>query len=247
MAGEHAGHRRRLFARLKAEGLGGFQPHEVVELLLCYAIPVRDVNELAHRLVGRFGSVDGALAAPAEQVMEVPGAGRRVAELLGAVREAMEGYLSAAPIDRPRLSELKRMVGYGRAHFAPVGRPAQAMACLGAEGQLQNLTPLPSLDPSGGELRLAAEAALKYRAYSVVLLTFSPLGAPAFDGRALAFARLCADLMAELDVSLLDLVAITPDGHLSLRRLGPPRGMLPALREPVHPLLWMREWLGPDS
>ena len=37
--GNHAGHRVRLRARYLQEGLDGFEPHEMLELLLTYAIP----------------------------------------------------------------------------------------------------------------------------------------------------------------------------------------------------------------
>ena len=53
----HEGHRARLRARFEETGLAGFQPHEILEMLLFYAIPRRDTNELAHRLMDTFGSL----------------------------------------------------------------------------------------------------------------------------------------------------------------------------------------------
>ena len=52
----HEGHRARLKERFLREGLDSFSTHEVVELMLFYAIPQRDVNETAHLLVERFGT-----------------------------------------------------------------------------------------------------------------------------------------------------------------------------------------------
>ena len=245
MANEHWGHRSRLFARLQSEGLSGFQPHEVIELLLCYAIPVRDVNALAHRLADEFGGLDGVLSAPRERLMEVPGVGERTAGLLAAVRSAMDDYFSATPLDRPKLTELKHMASYMRDHFAPAGRAAFALVCLSAEGRLQNVTSIDAFDPDGGALRRAAEAALKYRSFSVVLIAYSPSGAPAFSERDMAFTRLCSDLMTELDVSLLDSVAISPADHLSMRRAGALKGAFPQLREPAAAPMWVNGWFGP--
>ena len=59
----HTGHRARLRERVRQEGLAAFSDHEVIELLLTYAIPRRDVNPLAHELVARFGSLAGVLEA----------------------------------------------------------------------------------------------------------------------------------------------------------------------------------------
>ena len=59
----HAGHRERLRRRALMDGAEALRPHELLELLLFYAIPRRDVNALAHELDKRFGGVCGVLAA----------------------------------------------------------------------------------------------------------------------------------------------------------------------------------------
>lgn len=45
MANEHSGHRDRLRERYLSEGLDGFPPHNVLELLLFYSVPRRDQPE----------------------------------------------------------------------------------------------------------------------------------------------------------------------------------------------------------
>lgn len=49
--GVHDGHRARMKARFVRNGLDNFDDHSVLELLLFYAVPRRDVNELAHALL----------------------------------------------------------------------------------------------------------------------------------------------------------------------------------------------------
>jgi DNA repair protein RadC len=53
----HEGHRQRLKKRFIDEGLTSFEDHQVLELLLFYALPRKDTNELAHTLLTVFGSV----------------------------------------------------------------------------------------------------------------------------------------------------------------------------------------------
>ena len=55
--GLHDGHRARKKEQFRQHGLDGFADHEVLELLLYYAIPRRDTNETAHRLLQKFGSL----------------------------------------------------------------------------------------------------------------------------------------------------------------------------------------------
>ncbi len=80
--GTHEGHRARLKTRFLKEGLDSFCAHEVVELLLFYAIPQRDVNETAHRLIERFGSLPGVLEADIEELESVDGVGAHAATML---------------------------------------------------------------------------------------------------------------------------------------------------------------------
>ena len=78
----HSGHRQRVKTEFLARGVEGWSDHRILELLLFYAIPQGDVNELAHRLVDHFGSLAGVLDASAEELKKVPGVGDHTAVLL---------------------------------------------------------------------------------------------------------------------------------------------------------------------
>ena len=54
----HEGHRSRKKEQFRAHGLDAFADHEVLELLLYYAVPRQDTNPIAHRLMEKFGSLD---------------------------------------------------------------------------------------------------------------------------------------------------------------------------------------------
>lgn len=78
----HKGHRARMKERFLREGLDGFAPHEVLELILFYAVPQKDTNGLAHRLLAHFGSLARVLRASHEELCRVEGVGEHVATLL---------------------------------------------------------------------------------------------------------------------------------------------------------------------
>ena len=52
----HGGHRERMRKRFQDSGLQAFQPHEVLELLLFYALPRVNTNPIAHDLMAEFHS-----------------------------------------------------------------------------------------------------------------------------------------------------------------------------------------------
>ena len=71
----HQGHREKMRQRFLKSGLESFADHEALELLLYYAIPRRDTNPIAHRLMERYGSLTAVLSAPAEDLKKVEGIG----------------------------------------------------------------------------------------------------------------------------------------------------------------------------
>ena len=69
----HNGHRE----RMRKKFLAGvrFADHEILEMLLGYSIPRKNTNEIAHRLLTAFGSLDGVLSADYEDLITVRGIG----------------------------------------------------------------------------------------------------------------------------------------------------------------------------
>lgn len=92
MRNVHAGHRERLKDKFIEYGRDGLEEHEILELLLFYAIPQKNTNELAHRLLDKFGSLSGVLDASMEELMEVPGVGKHCAVLMKVVVEVGRSY-----------------------------------------------------------------------------------------------------------------------------------------------------------
>jgi len=81
----HVNHRERLRTRAINEGLQSFYDHQILELLLFYALARIDTNDLAHRLIERFGSLAGVFKADRDELLSVPGIGSNTALLLSAV------------------------------------------------------------------------------------------------------------------------------------------------------------------
>lgn len=75
----HSGHRDRLRAKLDS---GVLCEHEYLELLLFYAIPRQNTNDIAHRLLSEFGGINEVLHASRERLMRVRGVGNNVASFL---------------------------------------------------------------------------------------------------------------------------------------------------------------------
>ena len=132
----HAGHRARMKERFMKEGLSGFSEHEVLELLLMFAIPQRDVNPLAHRLIACFGSLSAVLEAAPSELTRVDGMGENAAALLSLMPQLMSYYQHSAMGSKPVITNLAEARKYAGALFFGLHEERVYMICLDQSGRV---------------------------------------------------------------------------------------------------------------
>jgi len=174
----HSGHRARIRNRLRKEGLASFSEHEVLELLLTYAIPRQDVNPLAHELIARFGRLSNVLEADESELLQVKGMGESAALLLTMMPQLMRYYQMNAMGERPVIIG----VGDAKAYCAPLFLGAHEehvyMICLNQKGSVLHLSLLQTgtIDEVPLYPRKVVETALRHNAHSVILAHNHPGG-----------------------------------------------------------------------
>lgn len=108
----HEEHRKRVRERFLSEGLDSFAPHNVLELMLFYAIPRRDTNEIAHRLLDRFGSLRGVFDADIRSLTEVDGIGENAAVLIKLIPQIARRYMTEKSTERKRYNTARKVAEY---------------------------------------------------------------------------------------------------------------------------------------
>ena len=91
---DRAGHRMRLREKFEQSGQEAFFDYELLELILTYSIPRRDVKPIAKELLNRFHSFPGVMDARPDDLAQVPGIGQNSITLLKLIRSANLRYLS---------------------------------------------------------------------------------------------------------------------------------------------------------
>lgn len=89
---EHSGHRERMRKKFIENGFDVFETHEALEMFLYYAIPRKDTNPLAHRLLDRYITVGGVCDAPIDELMKEFGLSENAAALLKMLPEMARLY-----------------------------------------------------------------------------------------------------------------------------------------------------------
>ncbi len=142
-----AGHRQRLRDRFCAGEGAAHSAEGLLELLLTYAIPRKDVRPVARALLERFGSLDLALHAPADALEQVPGMGFGSATLLRLVAQVTDTVANARPaLPAPTVPAAKAPAPNGTAParngqgdlFALDPKPAPAVSAPAKEAPARN-------------------------------------------------------------------------------------------------------------
>ena len=169
--GTHDGHRERLKQRFLDHGLDNFNDVNALEMLLFYAIPRQDTNELAHRLLDRFGSFAAVLDAPAEQLREVNGIGENTVTLLKLIPQIDRRYQISKTENRKTIRSSRDA---GKI-LVPLYRYAREeivyLLCLNSSNQMISCDEIGRgiMGQATISVRTVAECALKRNAAAVIL------------------------------------------------------------------------------
>jgi DNA repair protein RadC len=132
----HAGHRARLKEKYRAHGLESFTDIEALELLLFYAIPRANTNELAHALLDRFHSFRGVLEAEQIELERVPGIGPNAAALLRLVTDLNSRYQRAASVRGTQIRSSSDAGAFLQPQFAYQSEERSVLLCLDTAGRV---------------------------------------------------------------------------------------------------------------
>ncbi|MBR3768818.1 MAG: hypothetical protein IKL10_11360 [Clostridia bacterium] len=113
----HADHRKRVRQQFRDVGLSAFHDHNVLEMLLFYAIPRRDTNEFAHYLINEFGSFAGVFDAPIEALMKVEGIGLEAATLIKFIPELFQYYEASKHTEKETILDSKTAIKYLSSYY----------------------------------------------------------------------------------------------------------------------------------
>ena len=202
----HNGHRQRLRQRFCANGLSGFAPHEVLELVLGYAIPRQDVNPLAHELIDRYGSLHGALEAGVADLQRVDGVGEYTAVMLSLFPAV------AAKCEESRAAQKESLQNRdaAKAHCIRLLKRCKEEHCYAVYlgGQMEVLADvlisLGSLSEVPSYPRVVADYALRYNAHGVILCHNHPGGSLVPSAVDIGTTAKLKTTLEHLEVRLID-------------------------------------------
>lgn len=216
----HSGHRSRLKQKLLDGKLTGY---ELLELLLTYAIPRRDVRPLAHSLVKKFGSVYSVLHASFDELISVSGIGHGAATIIKLANELISVSYKERAEAGTYLADDKFIRDYCRNLVA--GKPVEEfhVLYLGNDRRLlfDEIHSHGTINQSAVYPREISRKALQLNAISVILVHNHPVSENNFSSEDTAITSIIEACLNSFSISLIDHFLVTSNGIVHSLRASP--------------------------
>ncbi len=218
----HKEHRKRLKQRFLTDGLDNFTDYQVLELLLFYAIPRQDTNDLAHNLIDYFGSLPKVLEADVTELKKVPGIGDHAALLLALVTDLCRYYQVKCAEKVEVLTTLDACGAYLVPRFFGRTRETVFLLCLDAKCKVLDCREVGegSVNAASISVRKVVEIALATNATTVILAHNHPSGVALPSNEDVQTTRRVAAALAAVEVHLADHVVVADGDYVSMVQSG---------------------------
>ena len=220
--GVHDGHRERLRARFAEHGLESFNELNALELLLCYAIPRRDTNEIAHRLLNAFGSLSGVFEASMQELTSIPGIGENAATLILMVPQLVKKARVSKAKETKIIRNSTDAGNYLLPYFLDEPDEIVMMLCLDNKRAVICCREMGRgvVNCVDANIRRMVETALKVKTSTVIIAHNHPNGVALPSREDDSFTRTLYRSLGLLGITLEDHIIVANDEFVSLADSG---------------------------
>ena len=202
--------------------MDNFEDHEVLELILFYAIPRKNTNDIAHKLLEKFGSIDKIFDAPIKVLQEVDGIGESAAIFIKSISSIIRIYLERKYSGSENYLSLKDLSDKLMLKFTSRLEEVVAIALVDAKGKLiyDGIVNKGSVSAVEIYARKIIELIVLYNASGVMLAHNHPSGFALPSSDDIETTKKLSDILKSMKVELLDHIIVADGDYISLRESG---------------------------
>ena len=214
----HRKHRIRLRARFNADNGANMEDHVLMELLLCYGLPLKDVNGIAHEVINRFGSFDRVFDASVKELQSVDGIGEYTATLLKVVLAVSKRYDTLKSELNPFVNDLENAAGRIKPFFKGVKNELVVITCLDSKRMHIHTSVVfeGSINAVNISLRKLTEAALSVNSSAVYIAHNHPTGFACPSREDITSTHIIVETFRRLEIEVLDHFVFSEDDFVSM-------------------------------
>ncbi len=218
----HLGHRQRLRQRFLDGGDAAMPDYELLELILCLAIPQKDMKPLAKDLLARFGGFGEVVQADLPALLAVPGIKENAATAIKLIGAAARRLARTQVIAKPVLSSWETLLDYckialahlphERFHLLFLDRKNTLIADEAQQKGTIDHTPVYPLE--------VVKRALELNASAIIMVHNHPSGDPTPSQADIEMTGRIRDAASPIGIILHDHLVIGRTGCFSFRSNG---------------------------
>ena len=220
---DYLGHRARLRDRFLNGGGKSMADYELLELLLTYAIPRRDVKPIAKDIVRKFGSLAGAAKASVPQLVEVNGVKENTAVLLKVIQEAARRFSWAelSATDAPVISNWDAMIDYCRTEMSHLDIEEFRIIFLDVKFRVigEEVMQRGTINQVAIHPREVVKMAMEKKASALILVHNHPSGDVKPSRADVEITKQIKQALEAINIALLDHIIISKYDYASLKSL----------------------------
>lgn len=218
----HEGHRQRVKTRYLSEGLDAFEDHQVLEMLLFFCIPMKDTNELAHKMIREFGTLAGLFESDPRDIGKRCGVSENTSILVSLIPSLARRYFKGKWGDKPVMSSSSKAGEYATSLFAGRTYEAFFVICLDSQNRVNYaaLVHEGTINEAPVYPRLIVEAALRHQANSIILAHNHPGGSLQPSNADIEVTKKIAAAVEAISIKVVDHIIVAGDKYYSFAEKG---------------------------
>ena len=215
-------HRQRLKKKFTDSGIGAFHDYEVLELLLSYAIPQKDVKPLAKDLLKKFGALKGVMDAEQQELESITGMGAHSAVLIKLAKELGALYLKEKAKEKPQITCTKELLDYCKTRMGGLKDEQFHIMYMDAQNKIIEIETIQEgiVNQAVVYPRKVLENALVQKASAIILVHNHPSGYVKPSDADIRLTRTIQETAKILDILVHDHVIIGENRFFSFREEG---------------------------
>ncbi len=218
----HKNHRERVREKFIKYGLEPLSEHQVLEMLLFYAIPRKDTNVIAHRLIDKFGTLQNVLEADYNDLIEVEDIAEVSASLIMFFRELYKYIRTNSVEENTDLSTAERVGEFCCRYFFNHTEENLILISMDGNRRLKCVDVISRgcENETAFYPRKIMKAVVKNRTNVVAIAHNHPGGSPEPSSNDLLITEKLGTMLSDIGVSVIDHIICSGDRYVSIAKRG---------------------------
>lgn len=217
----YSGHRERLRGKYLASP-ESFADYELLELLLTYSIPRKDVKPMAKDLISQYGSVSGVLTAAKDDILEQNGISANSAALFQLVRDCSAKIFADDIKEKDLFQSPAEVINFVKAKLVGHKDEVFLIIYVNAKNRMEDFEIVNegTVDQVVIYPRNVIKQALKHNATGLIVVHNHPSGECDPSGADIRLTESLKEASSAMDIKLLDHMIIGGNNYFSFLEEG---------------------------